>query len=46
MKNYDNWKTKNPFDDEYENECFFCGTPCNGTYCSEACKKADVMEGV
>lgn len=39
---YDQWKTSNPFDEVKENECLHCGTPCDGTYCSKSCKKADV----
>jgi hypothetical protein len=26
--------------DELEEECDFCGEPCNGHYCSRECKKA------
>jgi len=26
--------------DELEDECDFCGEPCNGHYCSIECKKA------
>lgn len=38
MDNYDNWKQQTP---EYpENECAFCGEPCEGRYCDNNCKKA------
>lgn len=28
-------------EDDLENDCYFCGTPCENTYCSTYCKKAD-----
>lgn len=37
MENYDNWKLDTP--ENPENECDFCGEPCDGTYCSKVCKK-------
>jgi len=30
-----------PWNNEYEDECAFCGEPCNGTYCSDDCERAD-----
>lgn len=27
-------------DEELEDECVYCGEPCNGTYCDKECKKA------
>lgn len=26
-----------------ENECGFCGAPCDNDFCSKDCKKADVQ---
>lgn len=40
--NYDNWKQKTPDEDDLENECLFCGAPCDETYCSNECKKMDI----
>ena len=38
MENYDNWKLDTS---EYpENECDFCGEPCDGSFCNSQCKKA------
>ena len=38
---YDDWKTANPYDEEKDNECSFCGTPTdNKYYCSKDCEKA------
>jgi len=37
---YDDWKLDTP-DDEEENECWHCGAPCNGAYCSNACREYD-----
>lgn len=28
---------------ELENECRVCCTPCDGTYCSSACKYEDIQ---
>lgn len=39
----DQWKTANPYDNEKENECGFCGVPCIGSFCSEDCEKADIL---
>ena len=38
MENYDNWKQQTP--DNPENECAFCGEPCEEKYCDSNCKKA------
>lgn len=27
-----------------ENICQFCGEDCHGTFCDDACKKADINE--
>jgi hypothetical protein len=27
--------------EEKENECSFCGAPCNGEFCSRECAKAN-----
>ena len=35
---YDDWKLDTPPSEE--DECDFCGTPCDGEYCSKECKKA------
>ena len=37
MENYDDWKQQTP--DYPENECDFCGEPCECRYCSNVCKK-------
>ena len=31
-----------PWNIEKENECNFCGNPCEKTYCSKDCKRADL----
>jgi len=31
-------------DDEIENECSFCKNPCEDTYCSTECKKAELND--
>lgn len=36
---YDDWKLDTPDDDD--NECWHCGAPCNGAYCSNACREYD-----
>ena len=41
---YDDWKTQSPYDNEEENECLFCGVPCDGMYCSDDHKKADIWD--
>ena len=28
--------------EEKENECWYCDAPCDGAYCSTACKNADL----
>jgi hypothetical protein len=38
MENYDNWKQQTP--EHLENECAFCGEPCEKRYCDNQCKKA------
>lgn len=38
--NYDNWKLASPNDDEPENECAYCGEPCQNEFCNSNCKKA------
>jgi hypothetical protein len=30
----------NPYPEDMEDECSFCGEPCDGNYCSKDCKKA------
>lgn len=40
--NYDQWKLETP--EEPENECSYCGVPCEKTYCSKDCKKADYLD--
>lgn len=37
---YDQWKTQTPPEPE-ENECGYCGDPCNGEFCNKACRKAN-----
>lgn len=37
--NYDDWKQEAP-EEEKENECGFCGAPCDGDFCDKECKKA------
>jgi hypothetical protein len=32
-----------PIGEEKANECRYCGTPCNYTYCSNECKKCDLI---
>ena len=32
-----------PIGEEKENECAYCKYPCYGTYCSDECKKADLI---
>lgn len=44
MKNYDDWKNENPYDQEKENECAFCGEECDGEFCSSECKKAYIHD--
>ncbi len=39
---YDNWKQQTPDENDYENTCCHCDNPCNGTYCSESCKRYDL----
>ena len=41
-RTYDQWKTENPFDDETEGHCAFCGIPTDDYYCSSDCKNADL----
>ena len=41
--NYDNWKQQEP-PSELENDCAYCGEPCDGRYCSRECKKADELD--
>lgn len=38
--NYDNWKLDNPFGDEKENECLYCGEPSEKDFCDKQCYKA------
>lgn len=42
MANYDSWKTATPYENEKDNECLYCGNPCDGMYCSKGCKRADL----
>lgn len=44
MIGYDKWKTTQP--DELENECLFCGEPCEKTYCCKECRIADNQDRV
>ena len=37
--NYDQWKQQTP-DDAPENECGYCGEPCENEFCNKECKKA------
>lgn len=37
--NYDNWKQQAP-PEELQNECAYCGEPCEKRYCDNECKKA------
>ena len=39
MINYDDYKLKNP-PEELDNECLYCGEPCDKSYCDKNCKKA------
>lgn len=41
---YDDWKTQTPWEDEMENECSFCGTPCDKTFCSKECYLAEIND--
>ena len=41
--NYDNWKQKTPDENDHAKKCGHCDVPCNGTYCSNDCKKADLL---
>lgn len=41
--NYDEWKTQSP-PEEPENECAFCGEPCEGEFCSRDCYKANLND--
>jgi hypothetical protein len=38
MGNYDDWKQQTP-DEPMNNECDFCGEPCEGRYCPKLVKK-------
>jgi len=42
--NYDDWKLSNPYDDEKDNECSFCGVPCDGHFCSKECRIAEMND--
>jgi hypothetical protein len=42
MKNYDDWKTD--FPEEEENECDYCGSPCDGEFCDRDCKRAYIAD--
>lgn len=44
MSSYDNWKQKTPDEDELENRCNFCDNPCEGSYCDNACKRAELED--
>lgn len=39
MDNYDNWKTATP-PDKPQNECGYCGEPCEREFCNKGCEKA------
>jgi hypothetical protein len=41
--NYDSWKQQEP-PSELENNCAYCGEPCEVRYCSRECKKADELD--
>ena len=32
-----------PLGEEKANECLYCGIPCDGMYCSDECKKCDLI---
>jgi hypothetical protein len=32
-----------PTGEEKVTECAYCGIPCNKTYCSDECKKMDIL---
>ena len=32
-----------PIGEEKTNECHYCGVPCEKTYCSNDCKKSDLV---
>jgi len=36
---YDNWKLESP-PEEKENDCLYCGEPCDTDFCDKACQKA------
>lgn len=40
---YDEWKTQSP-PEEPENNCSYCGEPCEGTFCSRACYIAELND--
>ena len=31
-------------EDELDNNCYYCGLPCEGAYCSDECSIADYKE--
>ena len=41
--NYDKWKTQTPPDPE-DNKCYYCGEPCEDSFCSRECERADYAE--
>lgn len=46
MNNYDEWKTDNNENDK-DNECEYCGEPCEKSFCNDYCKKGyayDMLE--
>lgn len=42
--NYDDWKQEVPELYEGENNCAYCGEPCDGEFCSRECRKAYLAE--
>ncbi len=45
MNSYDNWKLQTPdYRDDDDNECQFCGEPCEEIFCSAACMNAEHKE--
>ena len=31
-------------ENDNESNCYYCGEPCNGSFCSNACEDADYKE--
>jgi hypothetical protein len=41
MNNLDQYKTEAP-EDRPENNCYYCGEPCDGRFCDKNCMKAEL----